>query len=364
MGKSVFCDESGFSGDNLQDAAQPYFVYAGVVIEPEEASHVLQSVRALVGTKAAEFKGSDLFKHKKAVAGVEYLVAQFTGRAALVAHEKAYALACKFFEYALEPALAERNSFYYQRNFHRFIANALYLYVRSGDQDAVTALTNFLQLMSRKAGQTVEGIYSASLPLSMDPASIVTDILRLARSAPFVAAVQDELSTISEENGRIKWFLDLSVPSAVSVLRALSVDHGALRVTLDDSKPLVAYASILNDLGSRGLVDAPKEFGVDLPLNFILDGPVQFGDSHHSDGLQLADLIAGTVASALKAGTPAAVHILDLFAPLVCAGSIGPVASAIDLTSAEAELNAVLLRMLVERAETGKSLVDFSDRYQ
>jgi hypothetical protein len=41
---------------------------------------------------------------------------------------------CKFFEYIFEPALQRNNKFFYDVDFHKFVANVLYLHfqVRAG----------------------------------------------------------------------------------------------------------------------------------------------------------------------------------------------------------------------------------------
>lgn len=40
MAQTIYCDESGFTGNNLSDLDQPYFVYADVAITPEEATEI------------------------------------------------------------------------------------------------------------------------------------------------------------------------------------------------------------------------------------------------------------------------------------------------------------------------------------
>ena len=40
---------------------------------------------------------------------------------------KRYALAGKFFEYIFEPVLAQKNRLFYERDFHKFVAMAVYL---------------------------------------------------------------------------------------------------------------------------------------------------------------------------------------------------------------------------------------------
>jgi len=51
----------------------------------------------------------------------------------LVSHLKKFALACKFFEYIFEPALAEQNSIFYNIGFHLYIGNLLFMIWRAQD---------------------------------------------------------------------------------------------------------------------------------------------------------------------------------------------------------------------------------------
>lgn len=202
MATPIYCDEAGYTGDYLQQEMQPYFSYAGVALNSEEATEIIKEITQLVRTQAAEFKGKHLYVHSHGVQGIELLVKRLDGRAAFIVHDKAYALGTKFFEYALEPALSANNSFFYRINFHRFIANLMYLFLRSCGADAETVLTHFTQMMRRKSRE-VEGLFASSLRLSNDPRSIITDIMRVIRSPEVQAAVEDELESISDELGTL-----------------------------------------------------------------------------------------------------------------------------------------------------------------
>jgi hypothetical protein len=360
METTVYCDEAGFTGDNLRDAQQPYFAYAGVTVGGDEAAGIIGELRRLTGSKVVEFKGKDLYKHRAAVQGAELLMERLAGRGAFVVHDKAYALAAKFYEYALEPALASKSAFFYQVGFHRFVSNLMHLFLRSGDSDAETVLSEFMNTMRRESDADA-GLYDRQLTFSNDPANIVSAIVRLARSPTVQAAARDEQAAISDENGRILWLLDLTVNSASSILRHLSHHRGALRVVVDNSKPLAASRQLLEGLGSQPVRFAPAEWGFDLPLNFQLAGPIRAADSTSEPGLQLADMLASMVASAARANAQApsakAGRILELVMPLACPGSLYPDTTPVDLTNAEAVLNLCVLQCLAARAETNRPLL-------
>lgn len=41
MPRTIYCDEAGFTGNNLLDREQPFFAFATVAIEPEAAKDVV-----------------------------------------------------------------------------------------------------------------------------------------------------------------------------------------------------------------------------------------------------------------------------------------------------------------------------------
>ena len=357
MAITVYCDEAGYTGDDLREENQPYFAYAGVAIGPEESAEIVQEVRQLIRIQAPELKGKHLYTHRAAVDAVELLVRRLNGRAAYVVHNKAFALGGKFFEYALEPALSAKSSFFYQTNFHRFIANLMYLFLSSGDADAEEVLNHFVKMMRRKSGETA-GLFANSLRLTDDPRSIITDIMRLVRSKQVRLAIEEELEDISDEQGRILWMLDLSLGSCVMVLRHLSAHYGELTVTLDESKPLVAAVDRLNMLGSIPLANVMGILADGLPFNFQLSEPIQFASSANEPGLQLADLVASVVSSTMRDhSTEKAQAMLRLLLPLACNGNVNPDTEHIDLTTTEARFNAQLLVRLANRAEAGIPLL-------
>jgi hypothetical protein len=43
---TIFCDESGFTGQDLLNPDQPYFSYSSVLIDPEEAQQLVAQATA------------------------------------------------------------------------------------------------------------------------------------------------------------------------------------------------------------------------------------------------------------------------------------------------------------------------------
>ena len=59
----IFCDESGFTGQNLLNPEQRYFAYGSVAIAPSEASALVAKTVRDFKLQGAELKGKNLLRH-------------------------------------------------------------------------------------------------------------------------------------------------------------------------------------------------------------------------------------------------------------------------------------------------------------
>ena len=125
----IFIDESGFTGNNLLDAEQPYFVLSSVSISDDDAQYLVNKVKGdfQIQAVADELKGANLLRTADGMNVVKYILYNIQGRYALSYNHKSYALCGKFFEYVFEPVLQENKSFFYANNFHLFIADYTFL---------------------------------------------------------------------------------------------------------------------------------------------------------------------------------------------------------------------------------------------
>ena len=129
----IFCDESGFTGNQLLDKEQQVFSYASVAIDSAAAADLVDRVRQKYRLKAVELKGGDLLKQRNGRQAIAEILRALEGQFLVAVHLKPYALACKFFEYIFEPAFPECNSIFYGIDFHRFIATLLFVHFRALD---------------------------------------------------------------------------------------------------------------------------------------------------------------------------------------------------------------------------------------
>ena len=111
---SVFCDDAGFTGDNLLNKEQPYFAYSAVAIEPDAAALLVQELRSRFPIQSDELKGSLLYARPFALDLFRWLSGELGQRATVALNDKLYSLSGKFFEYVFEPVVAKNSRFFYE----------------------------------------------------------------------------------------------------------------------------------------------------------------------------------------------------------------------------------------------------------
>ena len=116
MVRTVFFDESGYTGRNLLDADQPYFIYACVAMEPDEANELLNDwvwsngipVGANGEVKVTSLMTSTNPRRRDAVV---QLLSTIASRTSVAIFEKQFCLAAKFFDYVFDPILLPKSDY-------------------------------------------------------------------------------------------------------------------------------------------------------------------------------------------------------------------------------------------------------------
>ncbi|HEY0598286.1 DUF3800 domain-containing protein [Sphingopyxis sp.] len=354
MATNIYCDDAGFTGDNLLNVDQPYFAYSAIAIGPDAAAELIAELRARFRIRDPEIKGMALYQRPYALAAIGWLLGELGDRASVAVSDKLYSLACKFFEYVFEPVLARNSLFFYERGFHLHVANVIWAHLVRGDMSTARIAGRFEALMRRRRGEPqlfFEPHHAAGQPNPIDA------IQRFAHACR--SPIEKEMAGLADENGRVKWVLDLSFSSAKSVLCTMGERFGALDVMFDDSKPLLAYRDFFDSFIDR--IDVPYMTlrGRSAPLVFNLAKPVAFGSSKQEPGLQLADLVASFSALAARdRQTTRGQEILAACLPWFNDESVWPDLDHLRLDRKENALNAVMLLELVARAEAGEDVVE------
>lgn len=151
----IYCDESGYTGSNLLVTAQPYFVYAALNAAEKEIDEFYNYLKSKYKFQG-ELKGANLMHTSGGKRAIQELFRRFENNVKIIFHHKKYALACKFFEYTYEPVIANKNSFFYQMRFNRFVAHLFYISFEKSENSAEKVFVLFQDFLR---GNNPDGIF-------------------------------------------------------------------------------------------------------------------------------------------------------------------------------------------------------------
>ncbi|MGO4598910.1 DUF3800 domain-containing protein [Terrabacter sp. 2RAF25] len=160
----VACDESGFSGTNLLDAATPVFTHASVDLGVDEAAALIDELRSGFPWPSSEFKSGQLLRGPRGRDSLEWLLAALADRANVQVVDKEYFLATRVVDLFLaEPSYAAGTSL---SQHLRPAALTLYRAGRARGADWDAFLAAFVDLVRtkrrRQPGQrVVDGFFRA-----------------------------------------------------------------------------------------------------------------------------------------------------------------------------------------------------------
>jgi hypothetical protein len=263
--------------------------------------------------------------------------------------DKKFALACKFFEYVFEPVLAKANSFFYERSFHKFIANLLYVSLTVRDASAEQMVEAYQRFMRTRNVAEISAMLAFNPNDERNP---IANMLTFAEA--YHDKIGDELDTLASSDGVGKWVLDLTSSALFSLLAAWGERLEKLDVYCDRSKPLESDQSLFDTMIGRS-ERSYMTFGKrSAPLTFDLAGPIKFVSSESHAGIQVADIVSGAVAYAMRGMTTGDA---ELFAGIGEVSTVFPLGPELDeylnLDKRDAFLNRILLMQLVDRAVEG-----------
>jgi hypothetical protein len=348
----IFCDESGFTGQHLLNPDQRYFAYGSVGIAPEEASGLVAKIIRDFRLQGSELKGKNLLKHSSGRKAAAAVIKELGERSQVVVVHKRYVLACKLFEYTFEPLISDVSMALYAVNFHKFIADLLYLSSVAHHPRATSLAERFEQAV-RGDDRPLRSFLSVH--------SAATDDLVEALVSFCVFHRDTILRELADTKSEVRWLLDVTGTALNSLLISWSRRAKRLRVVCDESGPLGEARSYFDawigrdDKPSIRLGDKQIDFG------FNLAEPVSLARSHECPGIQLADVVAAVAVAAFI--DPSEKWSKDVLGSMFASGSIHPDGIVpehdnVDLDLPETRLNVLILRELLRRSERAVSLTN------
>lgn len=289
--QEIYCDESGFTGGNLLDAASPFFTYATVAVSQDEAKEFVDKVIKDYKVQSTELKFNKLIKYSRGKQAITYILKTFHEQTKVVVHHKKYSLACKFYEYVFEPTIASNNSLFYNLGFHKFISNFLYLEFQQETKYAEEIFTDFYTLMKSKDYEETKYMFSALVLPDISPMlDLIKTFCIYHRNT-----INEELDSLKGK-GVGKWILDLTGVSLASLLAEWGQKYQQLQVFCDESKPLQEQPEVFNAMINRQDKIFIEVEGKEHPISFNLATQLEFVNSKTYPGIQIADVAAGTFA--------------------------------------------------------------------
>ena len=355
--QQVYFDEAGFTGNNLLDSEQPFFVYAGVAMDASLASRIHATAMSEFDIGSDEMKGANLVRNNQGRRAISWILARAVGHSHFMVANKEYALAGKFFEHIFEPVLADHNSLYYSVGFHKFVATLIHVYFRARDPVAVDMLEGFSKMMRSMDSRHLNGMLSHLENNSIDADDPLWHILAFVICHR--TCIEDDLRRVSNSGPVATWPLELSMTALNWILASWGVRYEALDVYCDQSKPIEAARDFFQTFIGRqdkayirlGSQPSPS-------IIYKLAGPLNIVDSKASHGVQIADVMSSSLLYALKNPDKDFcqewLHLLEP-API---NEITPDPSYVDMANEEGFVNTIILRELVERSVKGLKLSD------
>jgi hypothetical protein len=294
---TIFCDEAGYTGNNLLQADQPLFVYSAVNVEPAEAKRIVESVFKDHRLQGHELKSKNLLGSARGMAAIDQVLAEVGAHSKLLAWQKQYALASHFFENVFEPVLAPQSSLFYDIGFHQFVSMVLYIELIANASSFEAAFEAFHTLM--RSGDTSHlQTVTAPLDLGSSLSPPMREILTFATIHE--KALARELAGLRGTGALERWVLDLTFSSLWQLLAQWGDEIGELEVYCDASKPIADYRKVFDQMIGRSETAHVTLAGQRRPVTFGLRRPIDVVDSKSHPGLQIADLVAGSAAYALQ----------------------------------------------------------------
>lgn len=354
----IFCDEAGNTGPALLDPDQRYFAFSSVSISDREALEIVQDARSQFPVQMPELKAAKLLRTERGRQLSLLILSKVHGRYAVVVHDKILALCAHFYEYVFEPVFRESPWFLYSKKLNLFVAMVLYAWFRTREADAERALTEFqsyLRTLDPDQAPLLFGSVDTSQKVDRDPLDYILRFVRACRH--HIVSDNATIPQVLPAGGR--WLGDLATTSLWCHLNHWGSKGVPIALTCDVSKPLQAVVNELSgDENDAGIIRA-KNKAYSGPLGWRYARPVAFGDSREHSALQIADVIAGLAAYAIREDLPPS-RDLDLLRESLhqhcLIQCVLPDFTTIDPTRKEAAVNGAMLYRLAQKAEAGLNL--------
>jgi hypothetical protein len=245
---------------------------------------------------------------------------------------------------------------FYEKDFHLFIANTLFVFVQSKDELAINMIANFAEMIRKKDIDAIRMLFISNQFPEINP--ILMKIINFIEG--YIDLISDDLNIIDTNGSYGKWTLDLNVSSMCSLLRHWNKTIPEMTIFCDNSKPIDAHQFLFDAMVGRIDKTMIRLAGREYSPIFNLKQPIQMVDSQTSYGIQIADIVAGIAAFAMKNKDN---DILQRLNDGIIEESVMPSLDNVDLNQKTSFINSCILRELSDRALSGKCPIEYMREY-
>ncbi len=300
--KTIYFDESGFTGYNLLDPQQPIFTLASSDIEEEAAEKIL--VETFPNYKGDEFKFSNIWRqdrHKRRLPVFAAHLAGLGDRAYIWMLDKKFVALTKIVDFLIEPFMTDAGYDFYTDGFCWKYTNYIHFGITQfGEPELLDRILSIYQDFSRNP--TVEQLSSLQQQLELMAASVTNE--------PKIFLEQMALGAkLFREYHNIETFKSSNELHVTSMLA--SVGHwrqtyeADFEIVHDATASFFRHKELWEKITNNNVPNQMHPLGdgsfVEFPLRVISTTPV---DSKDSYVVQFCDVLAGLAARHFGPGTP------------------------------------------------------------
>ena len=294
--RTIFSDESGYTGPNLTNKDQPYFVLATISFEENEAKAIRDSFFSPV--RATELKHSSLARNAKRHPMVlDYLkyLESCQHRFKMYVVDKEFAAVAKIVDYLVEGAANKMGLDIYSNGDAFALANVLYNSLCALETSAYrnALLSRFEGMIRHGSRIRYDDFFDyINRPVASRELDRVLDIVRATRHV----LVADQILGVGPDA------LDVSFSAALNLMSEWRKETDEnINLIHDMSSPMVKETRFWEALTGKSVKPSIIGYGPKTMQFPIGVATTIFEDSRSWVGLQLADVLAGSVARSLTA---------------------------------------------------------------
>lgn len=284
----IYVDESGNSGENLNDSQDPVFALAGVRLNDEQAAEIVQRVSAKIGKTGSELKSHALLRSdgRQSILLQELRTLPKNSVFTMMVHKR-HMIAAKLVDLLIVETFDKVGRNMYADGSAKEWADRFYRHgPGAGDPPLWDALLDtFASFAWGKAAAPPGRLFKA---IKAYLATVSGDLKKSFATLEHDRVREEAIKYWqSRQLGQLDDNLDPAVMAVFAFCLAVGENIGPFKVVHDEASVVERHKTVLMNAGDLPNLVHPGRKGVSLPVTDIV-----FTDSTSSPQIQIADWIA------------------------------------------------------------------------